>query len=73
QGQLLQLQQELEAVNSLCQAYRSICEREAGQNVEEFKIMLKSQSGAAGLPQRQYDLPTSTEVAVLLPSEDTAD
>ncbi|KAF9405342.1 hypothetical protein BGZ76_006598, partial [Entomortierella beljakovae] len=38
-----------------------------GRDVEDCKIVLKAKYSGRGHPQRQYDLPTSTEVAVLMP------
>jgi hypothetical protein len=81
---LFTLQQELEACNPLCQKYKSIRELEYGKNISRLKILLKHceeplhQEGQLQrkrrrrqLQERQYDLPTALEVAVLMPGEDT--
>ncbi|KAK5805645.1 hypothetical protein F5H01DRAFT_268272, partial [Linnemannia elongata] len=73
EGHLRDIQAALETSNRFCQAYKNIREREAEHGpIEDVKIVLKATRETDGRRQRQYDLPSANEVAVLLPGDDTA-
>lgn len=63
-----------EEKNLLCREYKNIREREAEQGgpIEELRIVLKAGREVNGRRQREYDLPSANEVAVLLPGDDIA-
>ncbi|KAI1314802.1 hypothetical protein EDD11_001679 [Mortierella claussenii] len=61
---MVQIQDELDQVNPHCQVYKPIREREYGQDVTQLKIVLTQ---LQGLDRRQFDLPTTMEIAVLMP------
>lgn len=63
---LRQLQRSLDRINPFCRIYKSIREREDGQDIEQLRIVLRPGNGTRG---RRYNLPTCNEVAVLLPGE----
>ena len=68
------LQSLLMEINPFCRALRSITQRTSTQvdNCEDFRIILRAEVGTRR--RRQYDLPTSAEIAVLMPgAADAAD
>ncbi|KAK3810740.1 MAG: hypothetical protein J3Q66DRAFT_287165 [Benniella sp.] len=74
--QLLELQAILMQKNPFCRVYRSIGEREqqlGADAVANLRIVMRSernqQENQQHINHRQYDRPTSAEVAVLLPGE----
>ncbi|KAI8601044.1 hypothetical protein EDD21DRAFT_415289 [Dissophora ornata] len=62
----------LEAINPLCQLYKSIRQREHGMNIEELCIVMKSKKGVRGELLRPYDLPSAPEIAILMPDAEAA-
>ncbi|KAG9319383.1 hypothetical protein KVV02_002733 [Mortierella alpina] len=74
EDRLKELQTLLEGSNRFCNLYKTIREREAEQGgpIEDIKILLKGAREANGRAQRQYDIPSANEVAVLMPDDGTA-
>ena len=73
QERLREIQAILEISNRFCHLYKTIREREAEQgSTEDLTIVLKAAREVKGRRQRQYDLPSANEVAVLLPGDGTA-
>ncbi|KAK3804543.1 MAG: hypothetical protein JOS17DRAFT_693239, partial [Linnemannia elongata] len=67
------IQTMLETSNRFCRMYKNIREREAEHGpVEDIRIVLKAARETDGRRQRQYDLPSANEIAVLMPGDDTA-
>ncbi|KAF9581208.1 hypothetical protein BGW38_001864 [Lunasporangiospora selenospora] len=56
--------------NDLLQAYRTVHEQEAGYEIADYKVVLKKRRQTDGRRQQQYDLPISTEVAVVMPNKE---
>ncbi|KAI8599969.1 hypothetical protein EDD21DRAFT_431932 [Dissophora ornata] len=51
-------------------ANRSMREQlQNGENVDEYKLFLRGERQSDGPPQRQYDLPASIEVSLVIPGE----
>jgi len=72
-GILTDLQEVLGRTHPLAQHFKSILERErhqqgANSRLQELRIVLKGE-GRAHRPRRQYDLPSTSEIAVLLPGD----
>ena len=73
---LADLQKVLENTHPLARLYKSILSREQqaqdhGHQLQNLRIVLKGE-GRARRRRRQYDLPSTSEIAVLLP-DDTMD
>ena len=70
---LREIQTTQENSNRFCHLYKTIREHEAEQgSTEGLTIVLKAAREVRGCRQRQYDLPSANEVAVLLPGDGTA-
>jgi hypothetical protein len=68
---LRELQELFEEMNVFCRTFKSIRQRDYGDNIESLRIHLKAKPRLNGQRQRQYDLPTSDEIAVLIPGQET--
>ena len=73
EDRLREVQTILETSNRFCHVYKTIREREVEEGpVEELKIVLKDARETNGRRQRQYDLPSANEIAVLMPGDEAA-
>ena len=73
EDRLAELQALLEEKNRFCQVYKNIREREADAPPgDAHKIVLNASREPKGRKERQYDLPSAEEIAVLLPGDGTA-